>query len=96
MKPQVPIGGVKNIETFADAAQKTTTAALATAAVTQIIMNGALAQLWGMINGLCLFMHMPAMNLTIPAVAAIVVEKLLGVFTFDFPGISLEMLGSNF
>ena len=52
--------------------------------ISTIIMNGCLAQIWGMINGLQLFMHFPSMNLNPPAVAMILVEKLLSVFTFDF------------
>ena len=55
-------------------------------------MNGALAQIWGMINGLQLAMHLPTLNLSFPEVAFTVVEKLLGVFTFDIPTVEYKSL----
>ena len=36
------------------------------------------------------------MNLEIPAVAFIVIEKLLAIFTFDFPGVTLENVSEKF
>ena len=73
---------------------------MVTAAMSQVIMNGCLAQIWGMINGLQLFMHFPSMNLEPPVVAFVVIDKLLDVFTFDFSWdgqtLDLTLLGDRF
>ena len=65
------------------------------ATILQTIMNGALAQIWGMINGLQLLMHLPTLNLSFPEVAFVVVEKLLLVFTFDIPNVDFRLFGEN-
>ena len=52
MKPQVPIGGLKEVESVIGTTKGATTATLVTSLFTQTIMNGCLAQVWGMINGL--------------------------------------------
>ena len=73
---------------------------MVTAAMSQVIMNGCLAQIWGMINGLQLFMHFPSMNLEPPVVAFVVIDKLLDVLTFDFElhdqTLDLTLLGDRF
>ena len=46
-------------------------------------MTGALTQLWGMINGLQLFVHLPLFDINMPASAMMLVEKLLHIAHFD-------------
>jgi len=59
-------------------------------------MNGALSQVWGMINGLQLPVHYPALDVEFPESTNRVVEILLGVVTFDIPYVNLvDMFGSQ-
>ena len=59
-------------------------------------MNGALSQVWGMINGLQLPIHYPALDVKLPESTHRVVEILLGIATFDIPYINLvDMFGSQ-
>ena len=46
-------------------------------------MTGALTQLWGMINGLQIFVHLPLFDINMPASAQIMIEKLLHIAHFD-------------
>jgi len=58
-------------------------------------MNGALSQVWGMINGLQLPVHYPALDVEFPESTEDGVEILLGVVTFDIPYVNLvDGLGS--
>jgi len=58
-------------------------------------MNGALSQVWGMINGLQLPVHFPALDVKFPETTEKVVEALLGIATFDIPYVNLkDMFGS--
>jgi hypothetical protein len=52
-------------------------------------MNGALSQIWGLINGLQLLVHMPLFHVYIPKVAMELVEKLIDIATFDIPYINV-------
>ena len=84
------------MEQLSEVAQISTSAAVGFAAISQIIMNGCLAQIWSTINGLQLIMHLSTMNLSIPAVAFIIIEKLFDIFTFDFPYINMDLFGESF
>ena len=55
-------------------------------------MAGTLAQVWGMINGLQLIVHLPLVNVNFPQNAFIIVEKILSVATFDVPYVDLNSL----
>jgi len=58
-------------------------------------MNGALSQVWGMINGLQLPVHFPALDVEFPKTTEKVVNALLGIATFDIPYVNLDdTLGS--
>ena len=46
-------------------------------------MSGALVQLWGMINGLQLFVHIPLFEISMPANAKLLVDSLTAIATFD-------------
>ena len=48
-------------------------------------MAGTLAQVWGMINGLQIIVHFPAINLAFPENAMMVVQEILKIATFDIP-----------
>ena len=46
-------------------------------------MAGALSQVWGLINGLQLFVHMPLFQLSLPANAKLLVDEMITIATFD-------------
>ena len=48
-------------------------------------MSGSLNQVWGMINGLQLIVHLPAVNVNFPTNVMVVSEEILKVATFDIP-----------
>jgi len=52
-------------------------------------MNGALSQVWGMINGLQVPIHFPAFSVKFPQFAQDFLGILLGVATFDIPFVNL-------
>ena len=64
----------KATQTFAKAGQAATTAAVVASAVLNTIMSGALAQVWGMINGMQIMIHMPLFKVDIPPDAMLIVE----------------------
>ena len=76
---------IKALDSFGDTAALGSTTALLIASSMQIVMNGALSQVFCMINGLQIVMHLPLINLSFPEVSFVVVEKLMDVFTFDIP-----------
>ena len=47
------------------------------------MISGAMSQIWGMVNGLQLFVHIPLFNIIFPETAGVVVEKLTMVATFE-------------
>ena len=51
------------IKQTAQAAESVTTAATVGATISQLLMTGALTQLWGMINGLQIFVHLPLFDI---------------------------------
>ena len=66
----------------------------------QTVMAGCLAQVWGMIAGLQLIVHFPAINLAFPENAMMVVKEILKIALFDIPyvdtaSISEPVIGSS-
>ena len=96
MSKQVPIGGTDASADLGKNAAVATTAVAVGAAISQIIMNGALAQIWGMINGMQILMHFPTLNLSVPVTAQVIISKLLSVFTFDFPYVDWKLTGEKY
>lgn len=86
------LGEIKTLNLFGDTAAVGSTTALLFASSMQIVMNGALAQVFCMINGLQIVMHLPTINLSFPEIAFVVVDKLMGVFTFDIPNVEFKVL----
>ena len=81
---QVPLNaGTEALSTASTAAEGVTTAATVGSGLSQFLMSGALTQLWGMINGLQIFVHLPLFSIEVPANAMMLVEKLLTIATFD-------------
>ena len=46
-------------------------------------MAGSLSQLWGMINGMQIFVHLPLFEVSMPASARMLVDKMIFFVTFD-------------
>ena len=90
MSKQLPLGGAGNIEQVAAAVTQASTAVVASTMVLQTLMAGTLAQVWGMINGLQLVVHLPLINVFFPQNAFIIVDKILMVATFDIPYLDLN------
>lgn len=62
---------------------ETGTAAASACLGSNLLISGAMSQIWGMINGLQLFVHIPLFNVQFPEIAGVVVEKLTMIATFD-------------
>ena len=61
---QVPLNaGTEALSTASAAAEGVTTAATVGSGLSQFLMSGALTQLWGMINGLQIFVHLPLFSI---------------------------------
>jgi len=58
------------------------------AAVGQLAMAGALSQIWGMINGMQVLVHMPIFAADIPGLSMTIIKAILSVATFDLPSIN--------
>ena len=67
--------------------QAASTAALLVSGIVTTLMNGSLAQLWGMINGMQIAVHLTAFNVQMPDddMSEVFVDTLAGVVTFDIP-----------
>ena len=52
-------------------------------AISQVLMSGALSQVWGLINGLQLFVHLPLFYISMPANAAMLIKRMATIATFD-------------
>ena len=68
------------------------TAVVLSTIVINTVISGSLAQVWGMINGLQLIVHLPSMNIDFPENAMGVTENILSVATFDIPYLDLETI----
>jgi len=87
MKTQIDKGAKAAAEQAGAAASAVTGGVAIFAGVGQILLSGALAQIWGMINGLQVFVHMPVFAIDLPSTSMIVVKSILSVATFDLPSI---------
>jgi len=94
---QVPEGGATEaVQTLSNVSSAATAGAVIGSALMQIVMAGCLAQVWGMINGLQIMVHLPALNVNFPGNAWLVVEKVLVVATFDLPVVNMDLFGPAF
>jgi len=97
MKRQLTGGGATSaINALGSSAQAVTVGALVGSTIMNVVMSGALAQVWGMINGMQIMVHLPALAVKFPANAFMVVEQILQIATFDFPYIDVETLSGGF
>jgi len=83
--PKLEVGGTESLDNLKNFA----TATLIVSAILKLVMNGALSQVWGMINGLQLFTHMPLFNVIIPPLAMKLVKTTINIATFDIPYINV-------
>lgn len=73
----------KSVQASSEAAGQITTLTTVGSATSQVLMSGALSQVWGLINGLQLFVHIPLFQLSLPANAQTLVDQLITIATFD-------------
>jgi len=59
-------------------------------------MSGCLAQVWGMINGMQILVHLPILNVEFPAVSFLVVSQIVSVATFDIPYVNMDDMFGKF
>ena len=78
------------IEEFASTVQGMTTVALVGTVIFQTLLIGSMAQVWGMINGLQLMVHLPLINLLFPGNCMAVVGGFISVATFDIPMVDAD------
>jgi len=55
----------------------------------KVVMRGSLAQVWGLISGMQLVVHMPLFQIDIPHSTMSVLSELIKVATFDIPFVSV-------
>ena len=97
MTKQVPPGGtVEAVKTIAKASQVATTSAVIGSTLLNVVMSGALSQVWGMINGMQVMVHLPSLAVNFPGNAMIVVEQILVIATFDIPYLDIETLSFGY
>lgn len=65
------------------AAGKSTQAATAATLGVNIALSGAMSQVWGMINGMQLMVHLPLFDVSFPPLSQSMVENLITIATFD-------------
>jgi hypothetical protein len=58
-----------------------------------MVMAGSMSQLWGMINGIQFIIHLPVLNINMPANAVLISKSLITIATFELPWISMETTG---
>ena len=68
MQKKIPVqmelgSAAETLQQTVEAAESVTTAATVGATISQLLMTGALTQLWGMINGLQIFVHLPLFSI---------------------------------
>ena len=51
--------------------------------ISQFLLSGVLSQLWGLINGLQIFVHIPLVGVEIPDNALVVLNELISIVQFD-------------
>ena len=71
------------IEAAASTAESASTAAVGTNFIINIMLSASLNQLWSMMNGLQIFVHMPLMNVKFPANAGTFIVFLVKIANFD-------------
>ena len=59
------------------------TAAAAGTIAANVVMSGAMSQVWGMINGAQIFIHFPIFNIEFPSISQVFVDNMVTVATFD-------------
>jgi len=91
-RQMLPGGAAQAMAVTAQMTQAATAAAVAGSMLMNVIMSGALAQVWGMINGMQVMVHLPAFNVNFPANALSVTSKILVVATFDIPYVNMDVL----
>ena len=73
--------------------QAASTAALLASGIATSLMKGSLAQLWGMINGMQIAVHLTAFNVNLPdGPSKVFVEALADIATFDTPFLNVSYL----
>lgn len=55
----------------------------------KLAVSGALNQVWALINGLQIMVHMPIFKVTIPDSTMVLVKFVIGIATFDLPYINV-------
>ena len=70
-------------ESVAQSASATASAVTIVALVINIALSGAMSQVWGMINGLQMFVYMPLFQIEFPEVSLNIVEGLITIVTFE-------------
>lgn len=70
---------VATVSTASDTTQAATAATLGA----NVLMSGAMSQIWGMINGLQIIVNLPLFFIEFPSLAIMMVNSLITIATFD-------------
>lgn len=82
-------------EAIGDFVESAAIAALLTSTIVNLAMTGALAQVWGMINGMQLVIHFPVFKVTLPDRLNMFIETLISVATFDIPYLNIDSIDTQ-
>lgn len=92
MQKQLSRGASENLELMASTASGATVVLTSVVTVGQTILSGSLSQVWGMINGLQIMVHLPTMNVDFPVNVMKLVNATVTVATFDVPGLDIDSI----
>ena len=70
---------IKDVEKTARTAKGATAATLGA----NVVLSGAMSQVWGMINGLQLLVFLPLFDVNFPEVSLLMIDSLIAIATFD-------------
>lgn len=85
-------GDLDNAKGTGKAASAVMAAGVLGSTLMKVVMAGALAQIWGMINGLQVLVHLPCMAAQIPQAQLSIVSEVIKVATFDIPYVEMGSL----
>ena len=76
-------GAAEAVQALATTLEYATAATAVTNLAIATLQTGALSQLWGMINGLQIFVHIPLLKTIFPSNTELVIKELSEFATFD-------------
>lgn len=78
------------------ASRAAATAAVLASTIMKLAVSGALNQVWALINGMQIMVHMPLFKVKIPDNAMVLVKQIINIATFDIPKVNVvDIFGAD-